>query len=94
MPIPGPVGPDAIPNCVPMNVFGQGNVSQAAHDYAVSQKEGVGTVTQEFAEVLFTGDIWEGFGPGPFSMAGGLPIASSRSSNTGCRAKSNSTARL
>ena len=72
MPIPGPVGPDAIRNCVPMNVFGQGNVSQAAHDYAVSQKEGVGTVTQEFAEVLFTGDIWEGFGPGPFSMAGGL----------------------
>ena len=72
VPIPGPVGPDAIPNCVPMNVFGQGNVSQAAHDYAVSQKEGVGTVTQEFAEVLFTGDIWEGFGPGPFSMAGGF----------------------
>jgi outer membrane receptor protein involved in Fe transport len=72
VPIPGPVGPDAISNCVPMNVFGQGNVSQAAHDYVVSQKEGVGTVTQDFAEVLFTGDIWEGYGPGPFSMAGGL----------------------
>jgi outer membrane receptor protein involved in Fe transport len=72
VPIPGPVGPDAISNCVPMNVLGQGNVSQAAHDYVVSQKEGVGTVTQDFAELLFTGDIWDGFGPGPFSMAGGL----------------------
>jgi outer membrane receptor protein involved in Fe transport len=72
VPIPGPVGPDAIANCVPMNVFGQGNVSSAAHNYVQSQKEGVGTVTQEFAEVLFSGDIWKGFGPGAFSMAGGL----------------------
>ncbi|HZF31140.1 MAG TPA: TonB-dependent receptor [Gammaproteobacteria bacterium] len=72
VPIPGPVGPDAIPNCVPMNVLGQGNVSPAAHNYAQSQKEGVGTVTQEFAEVVFSGDIWKGFGPGAFSMAGGM----------------------
>jgi outer membrane receptor protein involved in Fe transport len=72
VPIPGPVGPDAIPNCVPMNVLGQGNVSQAAKNYVTSQKEGVGTVTQEFAELLFTGDIWKGYGPGAFSMAGGL----------------------
>ncbi len=71
VPIPSPVGPDAIPNCVPMNIFGQGNVSPAAADYAVSEKSGVGAVTQEFAEVLFTGDIYEGYGPGPFSMAVG-----------------------
>ncbi|HZL95533.1 MAG TPA: Plug domain-containing protein, partial [Vicinamibacterales bacterium] len=71
VPIPSPVGPDAIPNCVPMNVFGQGNVSQAAADYVVSPKWGDSAVTQEFAEVLFTGDIWEGYGPGAFSMAVG-----------------------
>jgi iron complex outermembrane receptor protein len=71
VPIPSPVGPDAIPNCVPMNVFGQGNVSQAAADYVVSPKWGDSAVTQEFAEVLFSGDIWEGYGPGPFSMAVG-----------------------
>ena len=47
-------------------------MSQAAHDYVQSQKEDVGTVTQEFAEILFTGDIWKGYGPGAFSMAGGL----------------------
>jgi hypothetical protein len=71
VPIPSPVGPDAIPNCVPMNIFGQGNVSSAAADYAVSEKSGIGAVTQEFAEVLFTGDIYEGYGPGAFSMAVG-----------------------
>ena len=69
--IPSPVGPDAIPNCVPMNIFGQGNVSTAAADYVVSPKWGDSAVTQEFAEVLFSGDIWEGFGPGAFSLAVG-----------------------
>ncbi|HVJ30134.1 MAG TPA: TonB-dependent receptor, partial [Gammaproteobacteria bacterium] len=71
VPIPSPVGPDAIPNCVPMNIFGQGNVSQAAQDYVVSGKYGKSAVTQEFAEILFTGDIWDGYGPGAFSMAAG-----------------------
>jgi outer membrane receptor protein involved in Fe transport len=71
VPIPSPVGPDAIPNCVPMNIFGQGNVSPAAQAYVVSPKWGDSAVTQEFAEVLFTGDIYEGYGPGPFSMAVG-----------------------
>jgi len=71
VPIPSPVGPDAIPNCVPMNIFGQGNVSPAAAAYAVQGKYGKSAVTQEFAEVLFTGDIWDGFGPGAFSMAAG-----------------------
>ncbi len=72
VPIPGPVGPDAISNCVPFNVLGQGNVSQAAQDYLTSIKWGDSAVTQEFAEVLFTGDIWDGFGPGAFSIATGL----------------------
>ncbi len=72
VPIPGPVGPDAISNCVPFNVLGQGNVSAAAAGYLTSPKWGDSVVTQDFAELLFTGDIWDGFGPGPFSMAAGL----------------------
>ncbi len=72
VPIPGPVGPDAISNCVPFNVLGQGNVSQAAQDYLTSIKWGDSVVTQEFAEVLFTGDVWDGFGPGAFSIATGV----------------------
>jgi outer membrane receptor protein involved in Fe transport len=71
VPIPSPVGPDAIPNCVPMNIFGQGNVSAVAADYVVSPKWGDSVVTQEFAEVLFTGDIWKGYGPGAFALAVG-----------------------
>jgi iron complex outermembrane recepter protein len=71
VPIPSPVGPDAIPNCVPMNIFGQGNVSSAAAAYVVSPKWGDSVVTQEFAEALFTGDVWKGYGPGSFSMAVG-----------------------
>lgn len=71
VPIPSPVGPDAIPNCVPLNVLGIGNASQAAANYVVSPKWGDSAVTQEFAEVLFTGDIWDGYGPGAFSMAVG-----------------------
>jgi outer membrane receptor protein involved in Fe transport len=72
VPIPGPVGNDnSIRDCVPMNVLGQGNVSSEAAAYVVSPKAGDGAVTQEFAEILFTGDIYQGYGPGPFSMAVG-----------------------
>jgi outer membrane receptor protein involved in Fe transport len=72
VPIPGPVGPDAISNCVPLNAFGLGNASAAAQAYLTSPKWGDSAVTQEFAEVLFTGEVWDGYGPGAFSMAAGL----------------------
>src|SRR5690606_20631802 len=69
VPIPGPVGPDnSIENCVPLNIFGHGNVSEEARRYVTSPKWGRSAVTQTFAEVLFQGDVWEGFGPGPLSM--------------------------
>src|SRR5690606_34861176 len=72
VPIPGPVGPDgSIENCVPMNIFGHGNVSDEARRYVVSPKWGRSAVVQSFAEILFQGDVWQGFGPGPFSMAAG-----------------------
>jgi iron complex outermembrane recepter protein len=72
VPIPGPIGPDdTIRDCVPMNVLGQGNVSREAAAYVVDPKWGIGKVTQEFAEVLFTGSVYDGFGPGAFSMAAG-----------------------
>ena len=58
-----------------INVLGQGNVSPAAQDYLTSMKWGDSVVTQEFAEVLFTGDIWDGFGPGAFSIARASRIA-------------------
>jgi len=72
VPIPGPVGFDnTIRDCVPLNVLGIGHVSPEAQRYLVDGKEGVGAVVQEFAEILLTGEIAEGIGAGPFSMATG-----------------------
>jgi outer membrane receptor protein involved in Fe transport len=71
VPIPAPIGPDAQAGCVPLNVLGQGNATPQAQAYVVSPKSGVSAVTQEFAEILFSGDVWKGYGPGAFSMAGG-----------------------
>ena len=51
-----PVGLDnAISGCVPLNPFGQGNVSQAARDYLVGDKWGTSDVHQNFGELLLTG---------------------------------------
>lgn len=72
IPIPGPIGPDnVVRDCVPMNVFGLGNVTPEAAAYVVSQKESHGAVAQEFAEVLVTGDLFDGIGAGPFGIAFG-----------------------
>ncbi len=71
VPIPGPVGPDATQGCTPLNVLGQGNASAQAQQYVLSPKAGISAVTQEFAEVLFTGNVWKGYGPGAWTMAGG-----------------------
>jgi iron complex outermembrane recepter protein len=71
--LPSPVGLDnSIRDCVPLNILGSGNASQAAIDYIKDDKIGVTVVRQEFAELLLTGDIHQGWGPGPISLATGL----------------------
>jgi len=62
----------SIRDCQPMNVFGLGNVSQAAADYVTSNKKGIRDLDQDFAELLLTGELYEGFGAGPVSFAAGL----------------------
>jgi iron complex outermembrane recepter protein len=70
-PLASPVGLDnTISGCVPLNPFGQGQVSDAARDYLVTDKFGYGRVNQDFAEVLFTGDVFEGWA-GPIAAAVG-----------------------
>lgn len=72
-PLESPVGLDgAIQDCVPYHMFGIGNVNPAAIQYAQSHKIGVGEVEQDFAEVLLQGELYEGWGYGPVSMATGL----------------------
>ncbi len=72
-PLLSPIGLDnTVRDCVPYNVMGNGNMSTEAIAYAASLKKGVGNIEQDFAEVLLQGEIYEGWGYGPVSFAGGL----------------------
>jgi iron complex outermembrane recepter protein len=71
-PLLSPVGLDnTISGCVPLNPFGQGNVSQAARDYLVGDKWGTSDVHQRFGEVLLTGKLFNGWA-GPIGSAFGV----------------------
>ena len=71
-PLLSPVGLDnTISGCVPLDPFGQGNVSQAARDYLISNKWGTSDVHQRFGEVLMTGKLFNGWA-GPIGSAFGL----------------------
>jgi iron complex outermembrane receptor protein len=63
---------ESIRDCQPMNVLGRGNLTQEAADYVVSDKKGIRDLDQDFAELLLTGDIYEGWGAGPIGFAAGL----------------------
>jgi len=71
-PLLSPVGLDnTISGCVPLNPFGQGNVSQAARDYLVGTKWGTSDVHQRFGELLLTGKLFKGWA-GPIGSAFGV----------------------
>ncbi len=71
-PLLSPVGLDnTISGCVPLNPFGQGNVSQAARDYLVGDKWGTSDVHQQFGELLLTGNLFDGWA-GPIGSAFGV----------------------
>lgn len=63
---------ESIRDCAPLNVFGTGNFSQEAVEYVTSDKKGIRDLDQKFAEVLLTGELYEGWGAGPMTFAGGL----------------------
>jgi iron complex outermembrane receptor protein len=67
-----PIGPLNAAACRPMNIFGSGNVSQDAIDYFNDTKNTIRNMDQDFAELLLTGDIYEGWGAGPIGAAFGL----------------------
>jgi outer membrane receptor protein involved in Fe transport len=71
-PLRSPVGLDnSIRDCVPYNVMGAGNMSQAAEDYTQSPRVELSEVEQDFAEAVVNGDLFEGWS-GPISFAAGL----------------------
>jgi iron complex outermembrane recepter protein len=72
-PVDSPIFNDnAIRDCVPINMFGLANATPAGADYVLDDKKGWRDLDQHFAEMLLTGEIHEGWGAGPLSMAAGL----------------------
>lgn len=73
VPADSPIGPMNTQECVPFNPFGVGNANQAAKDWILDpEKKQMRTLEQDFAELLLTGVVYEGWGAGPVSLAAGL----------------------
>ena len=73
LPLRSPIGLDnTIADCVPFNIMGNGQISQAAYDYIMTPKWGEGIVEQDFAELFVTGEVSDGWGAGAISLATGL----------------------
>ena len=60
-----------IKDCVPVNMFGKGNQSEAALRYIFSgrNKTANSTQKQDFAEIVANGTVYENWGPGAISGA-------------------------
>jgi outer membrane receptor protein involved in Fe transport len=70
--IASPVGLDnTIAGCVPLDIFGWGNVSREAADYVVSDKWAKSEVEQRFAEFTLTGDVFDGWYAGKLAFTVG-----------------------
>lgn len=61
----------SIEGCVPYNIMGSSTMSDAAVAYTQSPRKDTQHIEQDFAEVLMTGELWEGWA-GPLSFATGL----------------------
>ena len=73
VPADSPIGPLNPQECVPFNPFGLGQANQAAKDWIVDpEKKQYRVLEQDFAEVLATGIVSEGWGAGALSVAAGL----------------------
>ena len=66
----GPVAPLAA-GCVPINLFGTGNASQAALNYAFQTLQEYSTYTQEVVSGNVHGDLFGGIGAGAVKLAAG-----------------------
>jgi outer membrane receptor protein involved in Fe transport len=83
VPIASPVGLDgSIENCVPLNIFGLGNVSEAAQQYVVSDKWADTNVEQTFAEFFVSGEVFDDWYAGPISMTIGASYRDEQMSQT------------
>jgi outer membrane receptor protein involved in Fe transport len=68
-----PIGPLNPLDCRTQNIFGSGNVSEDAIAFFTDEeKKSIREMDQDFAEILLSGEIYEGWGAGAVSMAVGL----------------------
>jgi len=58
-------------DCVPLNLFGVGNASKEAVDWVTGDMVDQGNTRQDNAEITANGNIYEGWGAGPVSLAVG-----------------------
>ncbi|MEP7245079.1 MAG: TonB-dependent receptor [Gammaproteobacteria bacterium] len=65
------VNPSLAVGCVPLNPFGNGVISQAAHDYSFGSLDEKLDYEQQVLAASASGDVWEGFGAGPIQAAVG-----------------------
>ncbi|MFN0002829.1 MAG: TonB-dependent receptor domain-containing protein [Pseudohongiellaceae bacterium] len=73
--VSSPIGPLTPSECVPFNPFGLGNANLAAKDWIEDEgKKQDRILEQDFAELLLTGQVYEGWGAGPISLAAGLTL--------------------
>lgn len=71
--VDSPIGPMNFSECVPINVFGLGNVSPAAREWVVDdEKKNLRTLNQTYIELILSGTLHEGWGAGPLGFATGL----------------------
>ena len=71
-PLASPIGLDnTIRDCIPFNAMTTGRKSAAVMDYVSTPKDGDSIVTQDFAEILVSGELFQGWA-GPVSFASGL----------------------
>lgn len=60
--------PVADPNCVPLNLFGEGVSSQAARDYVIADNEAVAELTQTVFNANIGSTLFDLYGAGPIGF--------------------------
>ncbi len=67
--------------CVPLNPFGTGAISQAAHNYAFGFLRENLNYKQQVVAANFSGDLFKGIGAGPISAAVGIEYRTEKGEN-------------
>ena len=81
--VPGnPAYTPAAAGCVPLNLFGSGNASPAAIDYAFRTLHEDSAFTQQVVSANADGNLFDGFGAGPVKAAVGVEYRHSMASVT------------